>query len=138
MNINEFYKTYEEPEVIDERIKNIISTIVVSKGKGFNKEIEKQLEEQKNYFFKTFNDVVMTPELEATFPIWVFDNIEKVTDYNDYNSKLIIDESLDNIVEDDNIKLHWRVSYYDKDKNIWSGTKPRDIAYRILEIIFEY
>lgn len=138
MNINEFYKTYEEPEFIDERLEDVVSSIVIARGKGFYEDMRKQLNELKNYFFKTLNDVVMTPELEATFPIWVFDNIEKVTDYNDYNSKLIIDESLDNIVEDDNIKLHWRVSYYDKDKNIWNGAKPHDIAYRILEIIFEY
>lgn len=138
MNINEFYKTYEEPEFIDERLENVVSTIVIARGKGFYEDMRKQLDELKNYFFKTLNDVVMTPELEATFPIWVFDNVEKVTDYNEYNSRLVVDEDLDNIVEDDNIKLHWRVSYYDKDKNIWSGKKPRDIAYRILEIIFEY
>ena len=138
MNINEFYKTYEEPEFIDERLKNVVSSIVIARGKGFYEDMKKQLDELKNYFFKTLNDVVMTPELEATFPIWVFDNIEKVTDYNEYNSRLVHDRNLDSIVEDDNIKLHWRISYYDKDKNIWNGTKPSDIAYRILEIIFEY
>lgn len=138
MNINEFYKTYEEPEFIDERLKNIVSSIVIARGKGFYEDMKKQLDELKNYFFKTLNDVVMTPELEATFPIWVFDNIEKVTDYNEYNSRLLHDRNLDSVVEDGNIKLHWRISYYDKDKNIWSGTKPSDIAYRILEIIFEY
>lgn len=138
MNINEFYKTYEEPEFIDERLKNVVSSIVIARGKGFYEDMKKQLDELKNYFFKTLNDVVMTPELEATFPIWVFDNIEKVTDYNEYNSRLVHDRNLDSIVEDDNIKLHWRISYYDKDKNIWSGIKPSDIAYRILEIIFEY
>lgn len=138
MNINEFYKTYEEPEFIDERLENVVSSIVIARGKGFYEDMRKQLDELKNYFFKTLNDVVMTPELEATFPIWVFDNVEKVTDYNEYNTRLVHDRNLDSIVEDDNIKLHWRISYYDKDKNIWSGTKPRDITYRILEIIFEY
>lgn len=138
MNINEFYKTYEEPEFIDERLENVVSSIVIARGKGFYEDMRKQLDELKNYFFKTLNDVVMTPELEATFPIWVFDNVEKVTDYNEYNTRLVHNRNLDSIVEDDNIKLHWRISYYDKDKNIWSGTEPRDIAYRILEIIFEY
>ena len=109
MNINEFYKTYEEPEFIDERLENVVSSIVIARGKGFYEDMRKQLDELKNYFFKTLNDVVMTPELEASFPIWVFDNVEKVTDYNEYNTRLVHNRNL-----------------------------PRDIAYRILEIIFEY
>lgn len=106
--------------------------------KGFNEDLEKQQQELKRFFFKTLNDVVMTPEMEMTFPIWVFDNVEKVTDYNEYNSRLVIDENLDNIVEDDNVKLHWRVSYYDKNKNLCDSKKPQNISYRILEVIFEY
>ena len=118
MDINKFYESYEKPEFIDERLENVVSALVIARGKGFNEDLEKQQQELKRFFFKTLNDVVMTPEMEMTFPIWVFDNVEKVTDYNEYNSRLVIDENLDNIVEDDNVKLHWRVSYYDKNKNL--------------------
>lgn len=137
MNINEFYKIYEEPEFTDERLENVVSTIVIAKGKGFHEDMKKQLDELKNYFFKTLNDVVMTPELEATFPIWVFDNVEKVTDYSNYNNRLVVDKNLDSIVEDDSIKLHWRISYYDKQKKVCDTKNPQKIAYRILEILFD-
>lgn len=110
MDINKFYESYEKPEFIDERLENVVSALVIARGKGFNEDLEKQQQELKRFFFKTLNDVVMTPEMEMTFPIWVFDNVEKVTDYNEYNSRLVIDENLDNIVEDDNVKLHWRVT----------------------------
>ena len=122
MDINKFYESYEKPEFIDERLENVVSALVIARGKGFNEDLEKQQQELKRFFFKTLNDVVMTPEMEMTFPIWVFDNVEKVTDYNEYNSRLVIDENLDNIVEDDNVKLHWRVSYYDKNKNFCYGS----------------
>ena len=138
MDINKFYESYEKPEFIDERLENVVSALVIARGKGFNEDLEKQQQELKRFFFKTLNDVVMTPEMEMTFPIWVFDNVEKVTDYNEYNSRLVIDENLDNIVEDDNVKLHWRVSYYDKNKNLCDRKKPQNISYRILEVIFEY
>ena len=138
MDINKFYESYEKPEFIDERLENVVSALVIAMGKGFNEDLEKQQQELKRFFFKTLNDVVMTPEMEMTFPIWVFDNVEKVTDYNEYNSRLVIDENLDNIVEDDNVKLHWRVSYYDKNKNLCDSKKPQNISYRILEVIFEY
>ena len=135
MDINKFYESYEKPEFIDERLENVVSALVIARGKGFNEDLEKQQQELKRFFFKTLNDVVMTPEMEMTFPIWVFDNVEKVTDYNEYNSRLVIDE---NLVEDDNVKLHWRVSYYDKNKNLCDSKKPQNISYRILEVIFEY
>lgn len=138
MDINKFYESYEKPEFIDERLENVVSALVIARGKGFNEDLEKQQQELKRFFFKTLNDVVMTPEMEMTFPIWVFDNVEKVTDYNEYNSRLVIDENLDNIVEDDNVKHHWRVSYYDKNKNLCDSKKPQNISYRILEVIFEY
>lgn len=138
MDINKFYESYEKPEFIDERLENVVNALVIARGKGFNEDLEKQQQELKRFFFKTLNDVVMTPEMEMTFPIWVFDNVEKVTDYNEYNSRLVIDENLDNIVEDDNVKLHWRVSYYDKNKNLCDSKKPQNISYRILEVIFEY
>ena len=138
MDINKFYESYEKPEFIDERLENVVSALVIARGKGFNEDLEKQQQELKRFFFKTLNDVVMTPEMEMTFPIWVFDNVEKVTDYNEYNSRLVIDENLDNIVEDDNVKLHCRVSYYDKNKNLCDSKKPQNISYRILEVIFEY
>ena len=138
MDINKFYESYEKPEFIDERLENVVSALVIARGKGFNEDLEKQQQELKRFFFKTLNDVVMTPEMEMTFPIWVFDNVEKVTDYNEYNSRLVIDENLDNIVEDDTVKLHWRVSYYDKNKNLCDSKKPQNISYRILEVIFEY
>ena len=138
MDINKFYESYEKPEFIDERLENVVSALVIARGKGFNEDLEKQQQELKRFFFKTLNDVVMTPEMEMTFPIWVFDNVEKVTDYNEYNSRLVIDENLVNIVEDDNVKLHWRVSYYDKNKNLCDSKKPQNISYRILEVIFEY
>ena len=138
MDINKFYESYEKPEFIDERLENVVSALVIARGKGFNEDLEKQQQELKRFFFKTLNDVVMTPEMEMTFPIWVFDNVEKVTDYNEYNSRLVIDENLDNIVEDDNVKLHWRVSHYDKNKNLCDSKKPQNISYRILEVIFEY
>lgn len=138
MDINKFYESYEKPEFIDERLENVVSALVIARGKGFNEDLEKQQQELKRFFFKTLNDVVMTPEMEMTFPIWVFDNVEKVTDYNEYNSRLVIDENLDNIVEDDNVKLHWRVSYYDKNKNLCDSKKPQNISYRILEVFFEY
>lgn len=138
MDINKFYESYEKPEFIDERLENVVSALVIARGKGFNEDLEKQQQELKRFFFKILNDVVMTPEMEMTFPIWVFDNVEKVTDYNEYNSRLVIDENLDNIVEDDNVKLHWRVSYYDKNKNLCDSKKPQNISYRILEVIFEY
>ena len=138
MDINKFYESYEKPEFIDERLENVVSALVIARGKGFNEDLEKQQQELKRFFFKTLNDVVMTPEMEMTFPIWVFDNVEKVTDYNEYNSRLVIDENLDNIVEDDNVKLHWRVIYYDKNKNLCDSKKPQNISYRILEVIFEY
>lgn len=127
MDINKFYESYEKPEFIDERLENVVSALVIARGKGFNEDLEKQQQELKRFFFKTLNDVVMTPEMEMTFPIWVFDNVEKVTDYNEYNSRLVIDENLDNIVEDDNVKLHWRVSYYDKNKNLCDSKKPQNI-----------
>ena len=134
MNINDFYNTYEEPENIDDNLDKVVSTLIVSKGKSFDEEEQNKL---KNYFFKTKNDVVMTPELEASFPMWVFDNIEKVTDYINYDYKLVIDENLDNVVEDEGIKLHWRVSYYDVNKNICNVNENKNIAYRILEILFD-
>lgn len=134
MNINDFYKTYEEPEIIDDNLDKVVSTLIVSKGKSFDEVEQNKL---KNYFFKTQNDVVMTPELEASFPMWVFDNIEKVTDYINYNYKLVVDENLDNVVEDECIKLHWRISYYDINKNICNVNENKNIAYRILEILFD-
>ena len=137
MNINEFYKTYEEPEFIDEQLKNVASTIVIAKGKGFNDEAEKEQIELKKFFFKTLNDVVMTPELEATFPIWVFDNVEIVTDYSNYNNRLVVDKNLDSVIEDDDITLHWRISYYDEQKKVCDTKNPQKIAYRILEILFD-
>ena len=72
MNINDFYKTYEEPEIIDDNLDKVVSTLIVSKGKSFDEEEQNKL---KNYFFKTQNDVVMAPELESSFPMWVFDNM---------------------------------------------------------------
>ena len=42
MNINEFYKTYEEPEFIDERLENVVSSIVIARGKGFYEDMRKQ------------------------------------------------------------------------------------------------
>lgn len=134
MNINDFYKTYEEPEIIDDNLDKVVSTLIVSKGKSFDEVEQNKL---KNYFFKTLNDVVMTPELEASFPMWVFDNIEKVTDYINYDYKLVVDENLDNVVEDECIKLHWRISYYDINKNICNVNENKNIAYRILEILFD-
>lgn len=87
---------------IDDNLDKVVSTLIVSKGKSFDEEEQNKL---KNYFFKTQNDVEMTSELEASFPMWVFDNIEKVTDYINYDYKLVIDENLDNVVEDEGINL---------------------------------
>ena len=47
------------------------------------------------------------------------------------------EENLDNIVEDEGIKFHWRVSYYDVNKNICNVNENKNIAYRILEILFD-
>lgn len=60
-----------------------------------------------------------------------------VTDYSNYNNRLVVDKNLDSIVEDDSIKLHWRISYYDKQKKVCDTKKPQKIAYRILEILFD-
>ena len=33
MDINKFYESYEKPEFIDERLENVVSALVIARGK---------------------------------------------------------------------------------------------------------
>lgn len=54
-----------------------------------------------------------------------------------HSADMELEGELDNVVEDEGIKLHWRVSYYDVNKNICNVNENKNIAFRILEILFD-